>query len=61
MELERGLFLAGAFATHAFVGYALVRGLTDEDPRIGLVFRPSSLTRTSSFPRDWNGRSFTAA
>lgn len=38
MELERGLFLAGAFATHAFVGYALVRGLTDEDPRIGLVF-----------------------
>ncbi|MFC6767350.1 metal-dependent hydrolase [Natrinema soli] len=38
MELERGLFLAGAFATHAVVGYALVRGFTDADPRIGIVF-----------------------
>lgn len=37
MELERGLFLAGAFATHAVVGYALVRGFTDADPRVGLV------------------------
>lgn len=38
MEPERALFLASAFVTHAFVGYALVRGLTDADPRIGIVF-----------------------
>ena len=38
MEPGRALFLAGAFATHAFVGYALVRALTDADPRLGLVF-----------------------
>ena len=38
MEIGRVLFLSGAFATHAVVGYALVVGLTDADPRIGLVF-----------------------
>lgn len=38
MDVGRILFLAGAFATHAVVGYALVRGLTDADPRIGVVF-----------------------
>ncbi|WP_265110536.1 metal-dependent hydrolase [Halosolutus halophilus] len=37
MEIGRILFLTGAFATHAFVGYALVRGFTEADPRIGLV------------------------
>ncbi|MBZ6496596.1 metal-dependent hydrolase [Natrinema longum] len=31
-------FLAGAFATHAIVGYALVRGGTGADPRLGIVF-----------------------
>lgn len=38
MEGERVLFLTVAFATHAVVGYALVRGFTDADPRIGLIF-----------------------
>lgn len=38
MEGERVLFLTVAFATHAVVGYALVRGFTDADARIGLVF-----------------------
>ncbi|SEP99095.1 metal-dependent hydrolase [Natrinema salaciae] len=38
MEPTRFAFLAGAFATHAFVGYALVRGVTDADPRLGIVF-----------------------
>lgn len=37
MEWGRIVFLAGAFATHAVVGYALVRGFTDADPRVGLV------------------------
>ncbi|MFC4544415.1 metal-dependent hydrolase [Halosolutus amylolyticus] len=37
MEIGRALFLAGAFATHAFVGYALVRAFTRADPRIGVV------------------------
>lgn len=37
MAVERALFLAGAFLTHAFVGYTLVRGVTDADPRIGLL------------------------
>ncbi len=34
----RILFLAGAFATHAVVGYALVAGFTEADPRLGIVF-----------------------
>ncbi|QLG47775.1 metal-dependent hydrolase [Natrinema halophilum] len=38
MEPNRVLFLAVAFLTHAFVGYALVRGFTDADPRLGIVF-----------------------
>ncbi len=38
MELGRILFLTGAFATHALVGYALVRGFTDADRRLGIVF-----------------------
>ena len=38
MDAGRSLFLAGAFATHAVVGYALVRGYTDADPRLGIVF-----------------------
>ncbi len=52
MEIGRVLFLAGAFATHAFVGYALVSGLTDADPRIGLVF---GLLPDADFlfPADW--------
>ncbi|QLK26527.1 metal-dependent hydrolase [Natrinema zhouii] len=37
MEAERALFLVGAFATHAVVGYALVRGFTDADPRLGIA------------------------
>nr|WP_074854632.1 metal-dependent hydrolase [Natrinema salifodinae] len=37
MDLGRASFLAVAFATHAVVGYALVRGFTDVDPRAGLV------------------------
>lgn len=37
MEGGRILFLGGAFATHAVVGYALVRGFTDADPRLGLA------------------------
>lgn len=36
--MGRVAFLAGAFATHAVVGYALVRGFTDADPRVGLLF-----------------------
>lgn len=38
MDPGRFLFLAGAFATHAVVGYAIVRGFTDADPRIGVIF-----------------------
>ncbi|WP_049920897.1 metal-dependent hydrolase [Halopiger djelfimassiliensis] len=38
METGRVLFLTGAVLTHAVVGYALVRGFTDADPRIGIVF-----------------------
>ena len=38
MDTGRILFLAGAFATHAVVGYAVVRGFTDADPRLGIVF-----------------------
>lgn len=38
MEGERVLFLVVAWASHAVVGYALVRGFTDADPRIGIVF-----------------------
>lgn len=34
----RAVFLAVAFATHAAIGYALVRGFTDADPRLGIVF-----------------------
>ncbi|RRJ31490.1 metal-dependent hydrolase [Halocatena pleomorpha] len=37
MELERILFLTQALATHAVVGYALVRGFTGIDPRIGAI------------------------
>ncbi|ELY98748.1 metal-dependent hydrolase [Natrialba aegyptia] len=52
MELGRLLFLFSAFATHAFVGYALVRGLTDADPRLGLVL---GLLPDGDFlfPADW--------
>ncbi|WP_049904358.1 metal-dependent hydrolase [Natrialba asiatica] len=52
MELGRILFLLGAFATHAFVGYALVRGCTDVDPRLGLAF---GLLPDGDFlfPADW--------
>ncbi|WP_323174221.1 metal-dependent hydrolase [Natrialba sp. PRR66] len=52
MELGRILFLFSAFATHAFVGYALVRGLTDADPRLGLVL---GLLPDGDFlfPADW--------
>ncbi|MFD1564185.1 metal-dependent hydrolase [Haloarchaeobius amylolyticus] len=38
METGRILFLTGALATHGVVGYALVAGLTDADPRLGFVF-----------------------
>lgn len=38
MDAGRIMFLAEALATHAVVGYVLVRGLTDADPRIGIVF-----------------------
>ncbi|NUC74343.1 metal-dependent hydrolase [Haloterrigena sp. SYSU A558-1] len=37
MDTTRIAFLAAAFATHAVVGYALVRGATDVDPRLGVV------------------------
>lgn len=37
MEPGRLLFLVGVFATHAVVGYALVRGFTEADPRVGVV------------------------
>lgn len=37
MDAGRALFLVGAFATHGVVGYALVRGFTDVDPRLGFV------------------------
>lgn len=37
MDTGRFLFLVGAFATHAIVGYALVRGFTDVDPWMGAV------------------------
>lgn len=38
MEGARLAFLAWAWATHAVVGYALARGFTDADPRLGIVF-----------------------
>lgn len=38
MEAERVLFLSVAFATHAFVGYALVRAFTDAPGWLGLIF-----------------------
>jgi inner membrane protein len=38
MDPGRIPFLAGAFATHAVVGYALVGGLTRVDPRVGIGF-----------------------
>ncbi|ELY96796.1 metal-dependent hydrolase [Natrialba taiwanensis] len=52
MELGRVLFLLSAFATHSFIGYALVRGCTDVDPRLGLVL---GLLPDSDFlfPADW--------
>lgn len=37
MEGERALFLTGAILTHAVVGYVLVRGFTDADPRLGIL------------------------
>ncbi|UPM45160.1 metal-dependent hydrolase [Halocatena salina] len=37
MEIGRLLFLTQALATHAIVGYALVRGFTGIDPRIGAL------------------------
>ncbi len=37
-DLGRVLFVGGALLTHAAVGYALVRALTDADPRLGLLF-----------------------
>jgi inner membrane protein len=37
-DLGRVLFVGGALLTHAGVGYALVRALTDADPRLGLLF-----------------------
>jgi len=38
MEPERAAFLAAAFATHAFIGYTLVRAFTTADPRLGALF-----------------------
>lgn len=38
LSLGRVLFVGGALLTHAAVGYALVRALTDADPRLGLLF-----------------------
>ena len=38
MGVERVAFLLSALATHAVVGYALVRGFTDADPRLGIAF-----------------------
>lgn len=37
MDAERVLFLGVTFATHGVVGYALVRGFTDLNPRVGFV------------------------
>ncbi|ADB62384.1 membrane-bound metal-dependent hydrolase [Haloterrigena turkmenica DSM 5511] len=37
MDATRITFLVSAFATHAVVGYALVRGVTDADPRLGVA------------------------
>lgn len=53
MDAERILFLAEAFATHAIVGYALVRGVTDVDPRIGAVFGIFPDV-DFCFPAEWN-------
>ena len=52
MELGRALFLSGAFATHAVVGYALVATFSDVDPTVGLVF---GLLPDADFlfPADW--------
>ncbi|WP_247730113.1 metal-dependent hydrolase [Halovivax limisalsi] len=38
MVVSRVVFYAGALATHAFLGYALVRAFTDADPWLGLGF-----------------------
>lgn len=38
MEVDQIVFLAGAGITHALVGYALVNGFTDADPRLGILF-----------------------
>ncbi|MFC3958834.1 metal-dependent hydrolase [Halovivax cerinus] len=38
MDPARAVFLAVAFATHAFLGYALVRSLTAANPRLGVLF-----------------------
>jgi len=38
MDPTRAIFLATVFATHAFVGYTLVRAFTAADPRLGLLF-----------------------
>lgn len=38
MELARVLYLSVAFLTHGLLGYALVRSLTEADPRLGIVF-----------------------
>ncbi|AGB17319.1 putative membrane-bound metal-dependent hydrolase (DUF457) [Halovivax ruber XH-70] len=38
MDPARAVFLAIVFATHAFVGYTLVRAFTTADPRLGLLF-----------------------
>lgn len=37
MDAGRILFLTQAFATHVVVGYALVRWLTEIDPRVGAI------------------------
>lgn len=37
MDIGRVLFLTQAFATHAIVGYALVWGFTETDPRLGAI------------------------
>lgn len=38
MELERAVFLVGAWVTHAAVGYALVRAFVDAAPLVGAGF-----------------------
>ncbi|SIR72947.1 metal-dependent hydrolase [Natronorubrum thiooxidans] len=53
MEGVRMLYLAGAFATHAVVGYALVRAFTDADPRLGVVLGVCP-DADFLFPAAWN-------